>query len=205
MSFARPLALVHIVSGWGDARDYRGEGAKHEGIDLSAELNTPVFAVDDGVVQTTNSNITDSAGRWVRVKHAGGWVSEYLHLNSFSVSAGDVVRQGDQIGLTGQTSTYSIPPHLHFQTRVPDVEIYQSLFGTPVGGFGHATAAGGTLVPSEPLVPADAYDDNVVTRAAARGIPLYAGDVPVLPGGDESFLWWILGGAAAWWFWKRRG
>jgi murein DD-endopeptidase MepM/ murein hydrolase activator NlpD len=51
----------------------------------------------------------------VHLRHANGWVTEYLHLKqgSVTVAVGDVVRCGDELGRVG-SSGYSSAPHLHF-------------------------------------------------------------------------------------------
>jgi len=44
------------------------------------------------------------------------YVSKYAHLSQTSVSTGDTVTRGQQIGLSGSTG-YSTGPHLHYEVH----------------------------------------------------------------------------------------
>jgi murein DD-endopeptidase MepM/ murein hydrolase activator NlpD len=52
------------------------------------------------------------------VDHGGGFVSYYAHLDSFSVSYGQHVSQGQQVGKIGSTGDSS-GPHLHLTLYAP--------------------------------------------------------------------------------------
>jgi murein DD-endopeptidase MepM/ murein hydrolase activator NlpD len=93
----------------------------HTGIDLGAPLDTPVHAAADGVVLLAAASV-DSAGHlvgygnYVVVAHADGFVTLYGHLDSVAVKAGQVVHQGEIVGLEGSTG-WSTGPHVHFEIR----------------------------------------------------------------------------------------
>jgi murein DD-endopeptidase MepM/ murein hydrolase activator NlpD len=93
----------------------------HTGIDLAAPLRTPLHAAADGVVLLATSSV-DARGRlvgygnYVLIGHGGGVATLYGHLDSIIVKAGDVVRQGQVIGLEGSTG-WSTGPHVHFEIR----------------------------------------------------------------------------------------
>jgi murein DD-endopeptidase MepM/ murein hydrolase activator NlpD len=93
----------------------------HTGIDLAGPLRTQLHAAADGVVPLAATSV-DPAGRlvgygnYVVIGHAGGFVTLYAHLDSVAVRAGDVVRQGQVIGLEGSTG-WSTGPHVHFEVR----------------------------------------------------------------------------------------
>jgi murein DD-endopeptidase MepM/ murein hydrolase activator NlpD len=55
-------------------------------------------------------------GNYVLIGHGGGVATLYGHLDSVIVKAGDVVRQGQVIGLEGSTG-WSTGPHVHFEIR----------------------------------------------------------------------------------------
>jgi len=94
---------------------YSGKG--HNGVDIGAPIGTVIKAAADGVVKGTGN--TDLAcpnasfGKWVLVEHNNGLSSLYAHLSIIEVSAGQQVKAGDVLGLSGMTG-YSTGPHLHF-------------------------------------------------------------------------------------------
>lgn len=93
---------------WGDKRF-------HYGVDLAANANTPVYAIASGTV--TTAAYGDANGYYISLSHGGGYGSLYCHLNSFAVSAGENVSQGQVIGYVGSTG-WSTGPHLHFEIHL---------------------------------------------------------------------------------------
>lgn len=87
----------------------------HTGIDIVGAENAAVHAAADGVVLLANSS-NAGYGNYVVVAHPDGFVTLYGHLNAFSVKAGDVVHQGQILGLEGSTGM-STGPHVHFEVR----------------------------------------------------------------------------------------
>jgi murein DD-endopeptidase MepM/ murein hydrolase activator NlpD len=55
-------------------------------------------------------------GKTVKVRHSGGYVTNYLHLSRFNTRAGARVSQGDVIGYVGQTGLAS-GPHLDYRVK----------------------------------------------------------------------------------------
>src|SRR5690606_20097403 len=55
-------------------------------------------------------------GNQVVIKLDDGHYAQYAHLSSLSVSAGQAVTAGQQVGLSGSTGN-STGPHLHFEIR----------------------------------------------------------------------------------------
>ena len=96
---------------------YRGVSYAHfhAAIDLAAPLGTPVTAASDGVVAFVG-HLPDGA-MIVLIAHAGGYVSEYAHLDdTFAlppVKAGQAVKAGQVIGFIGLTGI-TTGAHLHF-------------------------------------------------------------------------------------------
>lgn len=94
---------------------YSGHG--HSGIDLAASPGTPIKAARGGVVMGTgNTDATcpgASFGKWIFIKHNNGLSTLYAHLASFSVSQGQTVTTGQQVGYS-DTTGYATGPHLHF-------------------------------------------------------------------------------------------
>ena len=100
---------------------YSGHG--HDGIDIAANIGTPVLAALGGVVLGTgNTDVVRgcySFGKWVMIKHPNGINTMYAHLSQIEVSSGQVVTQGQEIGLSGETG-YATGPHLHFGVYATD-------------------------------------------------------------------------------------
>lgn len=93
---------------------------RHEGIDFSAPMGTPVRAVGDGVV--IRAAYAGGFGKLIEIRHQDGMITRYGHLRGFapSLREGQVVAQGEVIGYVGSTGL-STGPHLHFETLVNGV------------------------------------------------------------------------------------
>jgi murein DD-endopeptidase MepM/ murein hydrolase activator NlpD len=91
-----------------------GRTRAHLGVDYGAPRGTPVKAVADGVVELAGRN--GEAGNMVRLRHAGGYQTAYLHLSSFGpgIRRGVRVEQGQLIGRVGATGT-ATGPHLDYR------------------------------------------------------------------------------------------
>ena len=59
-------------------------------------------------------------GNYVVVDHGGGYTTLYAHMTSISVSEGQMVAQGDTLGITGSTGN-STGPHLHYEVMIKGV------------------------------------------------------------------------------------
>ena len=96
----------------------------HTGADFACSSGTPVLAVKAGTVIISTAlrkadGLYRSYGEYVAIDHHDGTITFYAHMLSGSrtVSQGDVVVQGQQIGQVGSTGN-STGPHLHFEVRV---------------------------------------------------------------------------------------
>ena len=90
----------------------------HNGVDLSGvPLGTSVLSAAKGtVILAKNGGWNGAYGSYVVVSHPNGTQTLYAHLNTVSVSKGDVVTQGQKLGGMGNTGR-STGPHLHFEIR----------------------------------------------------------------------------------------
>ncbi|HSA52262.1 MAG TPA: transglycosylase family protein [Yinghuangia sp.] len=86
----------------------------HTGEDFRASAGTSVKAITTGTV--VSAGWAGAYGNEVVIKHPDGKYSQYAHLSSISVSVGQKVSTGQQIGLVGSTGN-STGPHLHFEIR----------------------------------------------------------------------------------------
>jgi murein DD-endopeptidase MepM/ murein hydrolase activator NlpD len=90
----------------------------HTGQDFVVPTGTTVKAVAAGTVVTAGWG--GSYGNQVVIQHADGKYSQYGHMSQLSVSAGQTVTEGQQIGVSGATGNVT-GPHLHFEIRTgPD-------------------------------------------------------------------------------------
>lgn len=90
----------------------------HNGLDLKAQLNTPVYSVADGKVMVARYD--NSYGYYVALDH-GKYGTLYAHLFRYNVKEGDSIGAGDIIGYTGSTGDVT-GPHLHFEIRLGNYE-----------------------------------------------------------------------------------
>ena len=93
----------------------------HTGIDLAGPLGTPLHAAADGLVVLATSSVDGADrlvgyGHYAVIDHGDGLLTLYAHLDRLAVRTGDVVRQGQVIGLEGSTG-WSTGPHVHFEIR----------------------------------------------------------------------------------------
>lgn len=82
-------------------------------IDLPVPTGTPAYAARGGTITIINDS---SCGQGVNLNGNDGAVYTYCHFSAWTVSAGQTVTAGQQIGRTGNTGN-STGPHLHFGIR----------------------------------------------------------------------------------------
>jgi murein DD-endopeptidase MepM/ murein hydrolase activator NlpD len=95
---------------------YGGYAHFHTGIDLVEPFGSPVYAADDGVVALVGSS-SSGYGNYVVIAHSGGWDTLYGHLSTSVVKVGQIVTQGQVVGLEGSTGN-STGAHVHFELRI---------------------------------------------------------------------------------------
>jgi len=109
---SQPFGPSHLVL----EPPYGGYAHFHTGIDLVEPFGSPVYAADDGVVALVGSS-SSGYGRYVVIAHSGGLDTLYGHLSTTLVKVGQMVNQGQTVGLEGSTGN-STGPHLHFELRI---------------------------------------------------------------------------------------
>jgi hypothetical protein len=124
-----PLAVASLLSVGQSVMTDRGNGRPHKGVDLHADAGSPVIASHSGRVirvvdgRVSKSDSQQSAGLWVDVLGSDGYVYRYLHLGSSTVSSGQQLQLGDQVGTVAPRGTSGLKtsdPHLHFEIRTSD-------------------------------------------------------------------------------------
>jgi murein DD-endopeptidase MepM/ murein hydrolase activator NlpD len=99
----------------------RAKPALNPGTDYGVATGTPVKAVADGTVIGVVNTFTGSGGKMIFLSFPSGHTADYLHLSRIDVQPGQVVKQGQVIGLSGGSGLGSMNgygPHLHFSFRV---------------------------------------------------------------------------------------
>jgi murein DD-endopeptidase MepM/ murein hydrolase activator NlpD len=111
-----PLKFVpQVTSGFSASRMHPvlHTARAHRGVDYAAPPGAPVVAVASGRVISATIDATN--GRMVKLHHASGYDTSYLHLSAFApgIRAGARIDQGDLIGRVG-SSGLATGPHLHY-------------------------------------------------------------------------------------------
>ncbi len=92
---------------------------KHCGIDIAAQMGTPVFAAAAGIINLVNNEVSPkgSYGKEVVIDHGNGLKTRYAHLSEIHVKVGQKVNRWDRIGSVGRTGR-ATGPHLHYEVIV---------------------------------------------------------------------------------------
>jgi murein DD-endopeptidase MepM/ murein hydrolase activator NlpD len=109
----RPVQEGFISSYFGERADpFTGYLAVHKGVDFAAPEGTHVNSVAAGLV--TFAGERAGYGLMVEVNHGNGMTTRYCHNEKLLVSAGEMIRKGQDLALIGSTG-HSTGPHLHFE------------------------------------------------------------------------------------------
>lgn len=179
----------------------------HLGVDLENPSGTPILAAADGAVFYAGDDVgtqfgpsNSYYGNLVVIQHgfktADGQpvFTLYGHMQRVDVQTGQVVKQGDQMGIVGGTGV-AFGPHLHFEVRVGNANSFQSTrnpelwvfpfrdYGTLVG---RVTDASGTPLYNAPLQVKSvditrytfSYADNSVNPDDVFNENFVLGDLP---------------------------
>jgi murein DD-endopeptidase MepM/ murein hydrolase activator NlpD len=105
--------LTSIVGSRKDPID--GGADYHQGLDISADHGSPVYATADGTI--SHAAREGAYGNLVTIDHGYGLETRYGHLSRYDVKPGAKVKRGDVIGRVGATGR-ATGPHLHYEVRV---------------------------------------------------------------------------------------
>jgi murein DD-endopeptidase MepM/ murein hydrolase activator NlpD len=116
---ASPLKFnPRVTSGFSLSRKHPifGIVRAHLGVDYGAPYGSPVLAVTPGTVLSAGP--AGGGGTQIRLRHAGGYETYYLHLSRFAagIRAGAHVDQGEVIGYVGATGD-ATGPHLDYRIK----------------------------------------------------------------------------------------
>jgi murein DD-endopeptidase MepM/ murein hydrolase activator NlpD len=108
------------IRGWvsspfgGRTSPLTGKMQFHEGIDIAAQVGTPVAAPADGMV--IKAEFEAGFGNMVELSHGYGLKTIFGHNSRLNVEPGQHVKRGDVIAYVGDTGS-STGPHLHYQVK----------------------------------------------------------------------------------------
>jgi murein DD-endopeptidase MepM/ murein hydrolase activator NlpD len=107
----------HISMYYGQNENpFTGQWYIHKGVDISTyRSGDPVLSTADGRVVAIGFD--PSLGNYVIIQHSHGFYTRYGHLMAFRVSKGQKVKQGQAIGLLGNTGM-TTGPHLHYEVHL---------------------------------------------------------------------------------------
>lgn len=124
--FIYPLAgSVLVTDPYGYGRETNSTTLAHKGTDFRASVGTPVRAINAGRVAYVG--YLRNYGNVVAIDHGANVLSLAMHLSKVNVASTQVVKRGEQIGLSGDTG-YVLGPHLHLTIRVGGVSIDPEVF-----------------------------------------------------------------------------
>lgn len=125
-TYIKPLSGGRQTSGYGRRKaPTKGASTNHRAIDWATPTGTAIWASCGGTVSVAGWQ--SGYGYVVYINHPDGNQTRYGHLSKILVSAGQKVKQGQKIALSGNTGR-STGPHLHFELRVN---------GTPVNPYNY--------------------------------------------------------------------
>ncbi|MEU1180213.1 LysM peptidoglycan-binding domain-containing M23 family metallopeptidase [Streptomyces sp. NPDC005820] len=111
--YTLPVSGATVGTGYKVAGSMWSSGY-HTGVDFVVPTGTSLKAIAAGTV--VSAGWGGAYGNQVVIKLNDGYYAQYAHLSQLSVSAGQTVTAGQQIGLSGATGNVT-GPHLHFEIR----------------------------------------------------------------------------------------
>lgn len=126
-NFIRPTA-GKFSNSFGRKRFFNGEErAPHSGLDIPAPIGQKVIAPAAGKVVATGNYFFN--GNTVMIDHGQGLISMFCHLSKINVEKGQILQQGDLLGLVGKTGRVT-GPHLHWGMSLNNARVDPQLFLT---------------------------------------------------------------------------
>ena len=127
-AFVHPLRnpQTPVTSPYGVQRHYRDHKGQylyswaHRGMDFTAKLRTPVYAVQNGVINV--AEMMQVNGGIIILDHGQGVMSVYSHLDAILVKKNQYVTRNSLIAYSGNTGQ-STGPHLHFGMSVHNIRV----------------------------------------------------------------------------------
>ncbi len=120
-TYIKPISGGRQSSGFGKrTAPTKGASTYHKGVDWAVATGTSVYASSGGTV--AKAGWGSGYGYVVYIDHADGRQTRYGHLSKVLVKAGQTVKQGERIALSGNTGV-STGPHLHFEILINGTQV----------------------------------------------------------------------------------
>lgn len=120
-AMSMPISTDKVTSPFGyRINPVTGRPGIHGGIDLKSSVGNKVHAALSGTV--LKAKYSSDYGYFVMIDHGNGLITLYGHCSELMVKAGDKVKQGQVVSLSGNTGR-STGPHLHFEVRINNVRV----------------------------------------------------------------------------------
>ena len=123
--FRQPVSKPFVTDPYGTVRQTGLYSITHRGTDFKADIGTPIYPINRGVVRFAGTLPT--YGKAIIVDHGLGITSLYLHLSKIQVNVGELVLPYRSIGLSGDTG-FSGGPHLHVSIKIGGVSVDPETF-----------------------------------------------------------------------------
>jgi murein DD-endopeptidase MepM/ murein hydrolase activator NlpD len=154
----------------------RKPASVNPGTDYAIATGTPVVALADGTVNRVSESIAGAAGRVVLLDFPSGHKADYLHLSRIDVKAGDAVKKGQVVGLSGGSGfgkENGYAPHLHLSFRdkgshltgANNIDFEAFLSGSPSAAPAKPAKPAAPVASTRPASPAG----RAVVRQGSRG------------------------------------
>jgi hypothetical protein len=123
--------------------------------DFRMPSGIPIVAAADGTVRLARGDSTKGGcdpsfaaeANYVVISHPSGLETQYLHLESVVVTAGDKVKEGDLLGYSGKTG-WACGSHLHFKVARPDGSAWNNpSIPSRIKGYGDPAAEAWVAAP----------------------------------------------------------
>jgi len=93
----------------------KAKGMRNDGINIASRRGSSVVASENGTVVYAGNELR-GFGNLLLIKHSGGWVTAYAHIEKVLVKRGMKVTKGQLIATVGSTGNVK-KPQLHFEMR----------------------------------------------------------------------------------------
>lgn len=200
--FASPVDYywyLYVSSYYGYRKNPHSDAEEfHKGLDISIPSGANVYSGQNGSVDQVGYDST--YGNYVVISDSDGYITKYAFLQSVSVSQGDTVAAGQEIGKSGSSGS-ALGSQLHIECMFDGVYYNPILYfdvGTETMHGEEATGTGPSSggFGSGGIIPPDAYDDPAVQRLMEEAVK-YIG-YPYVWGGSNPSTSFDCSGYVSW-------